>query len=263
MSQWDGAFDLETIELNIKNMNSQKNMSRTLSHLYILFALGLLMLSCDTTDSGNNHEETRFKDGIPVEVMDLLGEGMLKVIEDDLEMPIHRGDNPPDVVAMLSKTAKKRAPAAVTNVMSPLLLHRTNVPSDAGNFEPGHRFIDQYFRVSVQDLDAYRMRVEMRSVSPSDGKIYESSFPADFLISGDENRFTLYGQNETVYDDRDGTSLAMRIFSGIIADGVISSPHYSTFMIDDGGVSDIIPSGTGRSFIDEDGIATGTTWPEE
>lgn len=246
-------------------MNLQKKMSRTFSYLYILFALALLILSCNTTNSGNNHEETHFKDGIPIEVMDLLGDDLLKVIENDLEMPIHRGDNPPDVVAMLSKTAKKKPPAAVskTTVMSPLLLLRTNVPGDVGLFEPGHRFIDQYFRISVQDMDDYRMRVEMRSVSPSDGKIYESSFPADFLISGDGNRFTLYGQNETVYDDRGGKSLAMRIFSGIIADGVISSPHYSSFMIDDGGVSDIIPSGTGRSFIDEDGIATGTTWPEE
>lgn len=242
-------------------------MSRTLSYLYILFALAVLMLSCDTTDSGNNPEEQRFKDGIPEEVMDLLGEDNLQVIENDLKMPIHRGENPPDIVNMLSKTAQKKASAATgkTIVMSPLLLLETNVPRDAGNIEPGHEFIDQYFQFSVQDrqLLNYEVTVEMRSVSPSDGKIFESSFPADFLVGGDGNRFTVYGQNESVYDDKPGTSLAMRIFSGIFKDGEITSPHYSTFMIDDGGVKDIIPSGTGRSFIDEDGIATGSTWPEE
>lgn len=91
-----------------------------------------------------------------------------------------------------------------------------------------------------------------------------SGIPADFLVGGDGNRFTLYGQNETVYNDKAGKSLAMRIFSGIFTDGgANSSPHYLIFMIDDGGVIDIIPSGKGRSFKDGDGIAAGTIWPEE
>ncbi|WP_234570995.1 hypothetical protein [Rhodohalobacter sp. 614A] len=240
-------------------------MTRTLSCLFIVFAFSLLTLSCDTTDSGNDQEEIRFKDGIPVEVMNLLGEDMLKVIENDLKMPIHRGDNPPDIVAMLSKTAQEKSSGAVgkTVVMSPLLLLETNVPSDAGSYEPGHEFIDEYFRLS-SNPDEFLVIVERRSVSPSDGKIYATSIPADFMVGGEGNRFTIYGQNETVYEDKEGTSLAMRIFSGVFTeDGAISSPHYSIFMIDDGGVEDIIPSGTGRSFMDGDGFATVTTWPEE
>lgn len=242
-------------------------MSRRLSYVFILFAFTLFSFSCDTTNSSDsNQEETRFEDGIPAEVMDLLGEEMLEVIENDLKMPIHRGDNPPDIVAILSTTSQEKAlvSAGRTIIMSPLILLETNVPRDVGSIEPGHEFIDEYFRFSGPDIDNYQIIVERRSVSPSDGKIYGTSSPTDFLVSGDENRFTVYGQNESVYDGKAGKSLAMRIFSGVFTEeGSISSPHYSIFMIDDGGVSDIIPSGTGRSFVDKDGIAAGTTWPEE
>lgn len=43
----------------------------------------------------------------------------------------------------------------------------------------------------------------------------------------------------------------------------ISSPNYSLLMVDNAGMTELfIPNGSGRSFIDEDGLAEISTWPE-
>lgn len=80
--------------------------------------------SCTTA----NNTEVEFEDGISIAIRELLDEGQLNLIEDELMVPIHRGKNPPDIVAMLS--GSNSSGVRITVLMKPTVLVRTNVPEE-------------------------------------------------------------------------------------------------------------------------------------
>lgn len=216
-----------------------------------------LLLSCNSsTDSGDDESSVQFEDGISLNIKELLGDELLYIIENDLEMPIHRGNDPPDIEAVMSSQTKTATFSAtgITVLMKPLLLHRTNVPSDEGVRGPGFQFADYYLRFQNQNVGDYTIDVEDIQLG------IERSFSRAFIIGAD-NKFTLFGPaHEVINSD---TVHTVKIFSGTITNQGISSPYHALVMVDNADVGYKIPNKTGRSFTDGDNIAIVTSWPED
>lgn len=219
--------------------------------LLISTALFMLFISCGT-ESNDIDENERFEDGILTEINELLGEELMDILENELEMPIHRGDSPPDINSSFGKLKQQ---AGITFLMSPTILLKTNVPQDEGVREPGSSFSDGYIRFSNQSAQNYTIDFDL--TNPGDAPyVGDGSY-----IIGQDNRFSVFGILESVRDE--GTVITMNIFSGILTEDGISEPHYCFFMVDNGGVSGILPNGTGRSFEDADGFAVISAWPDQ
>lgn len=211
----------------------------------------ILISACGTDDESG--EENRFENGISIEVRELVGEETLLIIEDELEIPVHRGDNPPDIAAMLAPEVQKSflSENGVVIEMIPLNFLKSNIPNDG--LEPGTRFNDFYLRFSNQDMDDYT--VDFETIHPG-GNPYIGNTS---LIIGNGNSFTIFGPSES---QREGeTILSVEIFSGTITDEGISSPYSGFIMVDNGGLSSLVDNGSGRSFEDGDGQAELSTWP--
>lgn len=236
----------------------KKNLSSGTPLSIVLIFIGLFAFACSSTDSGSSDEPDGFEDGISEEIREFISDDQLEIIEKELEMPVHRGANPPDIVAMLSPSGKfvSSNMQDITVVMEPLLLLKTNVPNDEGRFGPGTQFADSYFRFRNQNMDNYTIDFDRTSPALDSPYIGEGSF-----VIGEDNRFTVFGPLES--ERTDGTSISLNIFSGIITNEGISEPHYTLIMIDDGGVSGVIPNDTGRSFEDGDNLAEVTDWLEQ
>ncbi|TVQ01677.1 MAG: hypothetical protein EA359_13555 [Balneolaceae bacterium] len=216
-----------------------------------LIILTFLVTSCGT-DSNDSEEIDGFRDGILNEIRDLLSDDMINSIENELGMPIHRGANPPDFFAFYEEEI---AVGGLTVEKAPQLLHRSTVASDQERNEPGTPWADRTFRFSNQDLENYTVRFETRATqTDNEPVISERAF-----IIGQENRFTIFAYVENERDE--GVVKSIRMFSGILTDDGISEPYNSTFMIDNSGIRGIIPSGTGRSFVDGKGISLLAEWP--
>ena len=231
-----------------------KNLRTGLISLTVLvLLLSLSLLACGTDSEPD--EPDFFENGIHQNVMELVDDELMDVIENELEMPIYRGANPPDLQSAFGGQAKATG-EGITFMMSPLLLFNTNVPNDEGRFDQGTRFADSFFWFSNQNMQNYTVSFGRTSTALDTPYIGETSY-----IIGEDDRFTVFGPLERV--EPEGTVLSMNIFSGILANGGVEDPHYSLIMIDDGGVSGVIPAETGRSFEDGDGFAEISEWPEQ
>lgn len=211
----------------------------------------LFLMSACSTDNGD--EENRFEDGVSIEVRELLGEETLNIIENDLGIPIHRGDNPPDIEAMLAQKVQKSFSSADGAVVEMIPLHflKSNISNDG--LEPGRRFNDLYLRFSNQDMDDYT--VDFATIHPG-GNPYIGK---NSLIIGNGNSFSIFGPTES--ESEGETILSVEIFSGTVTDEGISSPYSGFIMVDNGGLSSLVDNGTGRSFEDGNGHAELSTWP--
>lgn len=218
----------------------------------VISMLVVLTISCGSTDSGD--DEVRFEDGLLVEINDLLGDDLLNVLENELEVPIHRGENPPNLETIfLNKTHKSGSfTGGVTILMEPLLLLKSNVPNERSS--PGDRFSNSFIRFSNQNMEKYTIDYEDYNTSGS-GNHFQGE---DFFIVGGQDRFSIFGVSES--EQGTGTVVSLDVFSGIITEDGITAPHSAFIMIDNGGVSGFLPNETGRSFEDGDGLAELTTW---
>lgn len=211
-----------------------------------------LISSCGTDANGLDESE-RFTDGILNEIFELIDEDKIGIIEEELEMPIHRGSTPPNLQAVFAGETESDE---VTVVISPNLLHYSTVPTDQGRFSRGTRFNDSYFRFSNQDLDNFTINVDRVSST-----LQNPYFGSGSYIIGENGSFTVFGLQENRRSE--GVVINISIFSGTIADGGIEDAWSVFFMIDDSDISTVIPAGTGRSFSDGEGFASLTDWPTE
>lgn len=202
-----------------------------------LFAIIFLLMSCGSTD---NKEPDRFEDGIFIEILELIGSDVLDTIETELEMPIHRGEDPP----LLDVTVVVRSPK----------LLKTNVPNDSN---ANQNYVNVYSRFHNQDSANYTINFDI--AEPATGN--PPSFGPGSFIIGNGNNFTVFGFHEI--ERSQGTVLILEIFSGILTDLGALSPHRTAFMINNGGVSGYIQNGTGRSFNQDLGLAEFVDWPGE
>ncbi|TVR17838.1 MAG: hypothetical protein EA391_03725 [Balneolaceae bacterium] len=214
--------------------------------------IAFLLISCGT-ESNDIDETDGFRDGILNEIWELLDEGMISSLENDLGMPIHRGANPPDFSAFFDEEMRGDG---VTFEMAPHLLHRSTVESDQGNNEPGTPWAPRAFRFSNQNLQNYTINFATRASQTDDNTVAANGS----YIIGFDNHFTMFAFLENVRGE--GVVKSLRMFSGILTDQGVSEPYTSTFMIDNSGIRGVIPNGTGRSFVDGDDFAEIIPWPE-
>lgn len=210
----------------------------------ILALLICITISCNTTES--NHDN-RFEDGILIEVRELLGENVLDVIENELDFPIHRGTNPPNILEEITGSSGD----AVAVIFDPTVLVKSNVADE--NQSPGLEFADTFIRFSNQDLDNFRIKFDRTHLG------YEPFLGDNSFIIGEGKNFTVFGLEYEEYEA--GTVLTVNIFSGgVEADG-ISSAFGGIVMIENHGINGYIENGTGRIFRDGDGFADLDEWP--
>jgi hypothetical protein len=145
-----------------------------------LVVLSFFIYSCKSDSSVN----VEFEDGISIPILDLLGEDLLNVLENDLNFPIYRGKNPPNVEARLLSASEAIGQATV--MMQPTVLETTNVPRDG--IQPGGRFRDTLFRFSNQDNKNLTVDFD-RIVLGSNPFLGENSH-----IIGDGKNFSVFGR---------------------------------------------------------------------
>ncbi len=192
---------------------------------------------------GSDDDGVQFEDGIVEGVWEFLDEEQLDILEEELEMPIHRGDNPPQIPAEHE-----------AYFISPLIMIATTVPDDFA--EPGHRFADQTVRFSNQNMDEYTINVDQfggRSVTAGDGS----------FIVGDGNAFTIFARTQTVIEAENAESEELVLYSGVLSEDGIVDLHFALFMLDNNGHEVFIANDTGRSFEDGEGLSEVVEWPEE
>lgn len=208
-------------------------------------------------------EDDVFEDGVHEEIREFIDDETMTIIEDSLAVPVHRGDSPPDLGAILGSGVdndeRQMGPMSqttaeiegVTVVMSPFLRIETLVPNDPID-EDG--FLDHYIRLRDQDMDEYQINVDMmhRGHPPTTGL-------GGFII-GDEEEFTIFVEVTQEHDDSDDV-ISARVFSGRATPEGVEDAFEALLMIDNAERDDLIDDGTGRSFKDGNGIARVTEWP--
>ncbi len=223
----------------------------TLTPVAGLLAAMLLFSGCSDSSSSDSDE---FEDGVRIEILDILGEENLEILENDLEMPIHRGQNPPDLLAYYNSVAlnNKNVNAGVSFVIQPLIMIESVVPDESRDPDS---FWDLYIQFSDQDMDDYSILFENRHVQEPTGTAIAS------YIIGEDDEFTIAG--EVVREREEGTSRTAQVFSGQLHEDGIAITHFAFIMIDNDDIEGLIPNGTGRTFIDGSGISEFADYPEE
>ena len=214
----------------------------------VLLFLSIVITSCGTDSIDSND----LVDGLSPQIWDIVDQELLSTFEDSLSMTIHRGDNPPDIVAaLLGNQAKAKANDGVTVVMKPFVLVETLVPNDPC---AKCNWYDLYIMFDEQDIENNEVTIRMRH--------YEEPeiAPEGGFISGDGNNFSVFIEQT---QDFDGKIVEMvSLFSGTVTSAGISDPQLAGVMIENSGVPGRMPNGTGRSYKDGEDLAEISEWPE-
>ena len=226
-------------------MNLYKIFDKKILILFCLVGLFIFLTSCKSS----NDVEVEFRNGISVQILEMVGEENIAILENELDFPIYRGKNPPDVEEML--LASSFSPPEPTVVMSPAFLQKTNVPGEAN--QEGLRFRDILVRFNNQSMSNLTIEFD-RIVLGSSPYLGDQAF-----IIGDENQFTVFGKQEDIIGQ--DTVVSVNFFSGTIEDAGISSPKGGIMVLDNRGLQQFLPNNTGRLFVDGDDFADLDKWP--
>jgi hypothetical protein len=239
-------------------------MYRLTNYISVLCALSacslLLFSACKSSSSS---DDDLFEDGMLIDIIEILGEENLNTLENDLDVPINRGDNPPNIEAVLTSIMMNYGEPSVMNqgvgavfVMAPLIMKESVVPNDPVN--PGG-FLDLYFRLSEQNMENYTIKMENKHPGEAQGTSVSS------FIMGEDDRFTLAG--EVVYNmEFEGETrqvVSVQVVSGQLTEAGVVDTHFAVMMVDNAEIPDRIPNGTGRSFIDGQGLSEPAEFPED
>lgn len=216
---------------------------------FLLALLTSLLLVVSISCKSSDKNAVEFRDGISLPIWELLGDNLINVLENELDFPIYRGENPPDVEAILLSSGS--SPGESTVVMRPAILGKTNVPQD--NIQPGDRFRDILIRIENQNMKNLTVQFD-RIVLGSPAFLGENSH-----IIGNGNQFTVFGKQEEIVEQ--DTVISVNFFSGIVEDGGITSAKGGIIVVENHGIGIYVPNGTGRLFEDEDGFAELDEWP--
>lgn len=219
-----------------------KNQLQKATHVFkkvFLTGLCFAFISCSSDDDSTDMNSDEFTNGILNAIVEIMGQENIDMVENDLEMIIHRGENPPNI-------------DDITVLFSPVILMATNVPSDF-TF-PGQTFDDAYIRLHNYNSENYTIRFDRgQDIDP------EPHFGEGSYIIGEGNNFTVFGPQESTYPE--GTVLSMNVFSGTLTEDGIANAYYALIMLDNAGNPGLIPNDTGRSFEDGDQFSEFTEWP--
>ncbi len=224
-----------------------------------LFSLLILVSSCGIFGSDDEPDDPLSQ--LSPDIRELVTVEMLAVLEDSLHIPVHTGENPPEI-AMLLSGAQKIGPAdadmhslAVAVVMRPFVLLETVVPNDRCANDRC-TWYDLYVHLSNQNTAENQIDIEMRHAHQP-----EIGGTGAYII-GDGERFSIFA--EQVQEREEGRFVrTVILYSGIVTAGGIKDPHLGTIMVDNAGFDDLIPDGTGQSHGDSDDFSEIAEWPED
>ena len=220
--------------------------------------LSVTLASCDLF---SDSEDDEFDDGISDDIREFVDDETITLFEDSLGVPVHRGDSPQDIEAILGsgdhdseamQIQEEPDVDGITVVMSPYELDETLVPDD--DHEDYDRFHDLYVRFSDQDMDELEISLDMKHI---DHNVFEG---AEGHIIGDEEGFSIFIEQE--FERNGHTQVYATLFSGVATAEGIEDPYDSYIVIDDGGTDEGPPEGTGRSYYDGNELAEISEWPE-
>lgn len=230
--------------------------------------LGVVLISVSIVGCSlfNDDDDGEFEDGVHVEIREFIDDETMSIIEDSLNVTVHRGDNPPDISAIMGSgqqrvsTQSDRPMAGsiegITVVMSPFIRIETLVPDDPIDDDG---FLDYYIQLYNQDMDDFAIDIDMMHPN-REPRVGEGSF-----IIGDDNDFTVFSELIQELSDEEGAEIVTtQVFSGTATSEGVEDANIALMMLDNAGLEDrFIPDGTGRSFEDGAGIARITSWPED
>lgn len=216
--------------------------------LPVMLGLCFMMYSCDVSDS----VVSEIEDDLSEDIRNLVDDELMSIFEDDLGVPVYRGNTPPDIVSTLSGSNKNNEGPTV--VMKPLTLVETLVPDDPCA-DGSCTWYDLYIRFSDQDMENQELTVEMTLA-------HEPTIsPTNSFISGEGNTFSIFV--EQVQEFEEGTVTMISLFSGTLTADGIEDPQLAGVMIENSGVEERIPNGTGQSFKDGNDFSALDEWPRE
>lgn len=220
--------------------------------LSIIF-LPFLITSCGLLGSDDD-DTVELVDGLSPEIWELVDEELISVLEDSLDVQIHRGDNPPDIQNALSGSAQKAINTeGVTVIMRPFIMVESLVPNDRCA-EDNCYWYDLYINFNDQDFETNEVKIRMRHVEQPEIN------GTNGFISGSGENFSIFVEQ---VQDFDGRIVKMvSLFSGTITSEGIENPQLAGVMVDNADVEGRIPDGTGRSYKDGDDLAELDEWPE-
>ena len=184
---------------------------------YILLAVSLLLLTAclgDIVDSKEALLNKKLKSIISPEMMKIIrGEGM----------PVHYGTNPPNIEG--------------TYLADDQTMKKSSFEDDDS---PGTKYEDEVLTISEQDNEQFTATLKLETGSYSD--------TYSVVISGKEDKFTLYASTEILFDDNTGVN-AVLLYSGRIQEGELYDLHSGLF------ITDKSYNGLGHIYYEADGVA--------
>jgi len=250
--------------------NSGTSQSVTRSHWIFRNGLGrttligFLLVASSCGIFGSDDDPDDHMEGISMEIREFVDEDLLSLLEDSLSIPIHRGDNPPNIAALMGGSGKVTIghgsaelaeQIGVSVVMSPLILRETIVPNDrcADN---ACTFNDLFVRLSNQDMTTNEIDFNARHAH---APAHEGS--GSYII-GQDDGFTLF--TKQIQELEEGRFvIVVSMFSGLVTSEGIAEPHLGSSMIDNAGFDHLIPNGTAHGYADGNDFAELADWPED
>lgn len=225
------------------------------ANIFTSIILFFIISACGVNDSSDEEQEgPEFIDGISEDVWELVSEEQLETIENELEMPIHRGADPPLFPAATNKSQEKDDELIFdTYLVEPVVLKASSVPNDPIPIES--TMPNVYFRFQNQDPTDKTLSLSMYE----EGLGTFSSQKAPII--GNDGYFTIVSVLTGAYFGNEQIE-GLIFISGFLGQDAISELNYNIFMLDNSGDDDYIPNNSGRTFIDEWEISELTTWPE-
>lgn len=226
-----------------------KNHSSPTTLLPALFISAMLMLSGCNIFGSDDDNDASFTNGVLDDVWDIMSPDQLNLMENTLNIPIYRGDNPPSL-----ENAFELSPgSSITFLMRPFVMVNSTVPTDEEADIP-RTFNNLYVRLADQDMSTYTIDL---------GLTHAGSPPlagtSGFII-GNNNNFTIFGP---LTQERESYELKIvHVLSGQIgSDDTLENLQLAIVMVDNDGDPDAIPNDSGRRFIDETQTSSRATWP--
>ena len=226
--------------------------------LCLLLSTVLLFSACSNSSSNDDN----FDDGVLINILDILGEENLNILENELDMPIYRGDNPPNIEAVFASLMFNTSEYGTMNqstgasfLIKPLVMKESVVPGDE-NRNP-NSFWDLYVQLSNQNMENYTITFQNRHIQEPQGLSTAS------YIMGEDDTFTVAGQvvNIMTVGDEEREVKSVQVLSGRLTDEGVADTHFAIMMVDNAEVPDRIPNGTGRSFEDGTGLSEPAEFP--
>ena len=207
-----------TISKNGRSSKSQTSRRNRRIFTLLAFAVSLFIFAGCGKDKS---------DGLTKDIRELIPADILKGIK-DLGMPIYGGNTPPDITG--------------TFLSSPNTLKASNLNGDS----PGYVFADSKVTFSAQNNKNLTLNVlELQGDETGTG--------AGGFIVGSGKKFTVFVGIDVVGGS--GKYKIAKLYSGTISEDGIIGLHSVNVMIDDNGLSGLMPNGGARLFYDSDGLA--------